>query len=340
MCTGTLKTKINFLDLNFSIEGSRFTTTTFFKQTDRNLYIPLDSCHYAPWLKSVPQGQFTRLRRNCTELEAYDNQAAVLSSRFVEKGYDQAVSSRLVQSTREMDRGSLLSDRVKEGGGGELSLPFITMFSAQHQNIKRLIRKHWHVLESDQLLVPILPERPLIVFRGASSLSNHIAPSIQDPPWENITFLQNLTGYHRCKKCQVCTLNRCQDRKISHFPTTSTSRSYEVEPFITCSSEGVVYLIQCPCRLQYIGRTKRALRVRLNEHIANIRKGFHKHLVSRHYDSVHRRDPSDTLFVGIDKYRPHWRGSSLVREISKQEMSWVYRLRTYLSYGLNVDTDI
>ena len=138
----------------------------------------------------------------------------------------------------------------------------------------------------------------------------------------------------------MCLLNKCQDRKISHFSSTSTGRTHEVKPFITCSSKGVVYLLQCPCGLQYVGRTKRELKIRLNEHIAKIRNGFPNHSVSRHYDLVHHRNPEGTLFVGIDKYKPNWRGSSLTREISKTEMAWIHRLRTYLPYGLNVDTDI
>lgn len=127
---------------------------------------------------------------------------------------------------------------------------------------------------------------------------------------------------------------------MSTFTSNSTLQTFDVEPFITCATEGVVYLIQCPCGLQYVGRTKRAMRVWLNEHIGNIRRGFEKHPVSRHYDLVHSRDPSKILFVGIDKYRPHWRGSSLVREISKLEMAWIYRLKTYTYFGLNVDTDV
>lgn len=233
--------------------------------------------------------------------------------------------SKLVNSTRELDRASLLCDKVTDTDE-KISVPFITTFSIQHQSIKRLIQKHWHVLESDQLLATVLPSRPQIVFKGATPLSSKIAPSVQDPPKESRCVFLNLTGYHRCKNCQVGSLNKCQDRNICHFKSTSTLRSYEVEPFITCSTEGVVYLIQCPCGLQYIGRTKRAIRVCLNEHIGNIRRGFDKHSVLKHYDRVHTRDPSNTLFRGIDKYRPHWRGSSLVKDISKQEMSWIYHL--------------
>lgn len=74
-----------------------------------------------------------------------------------------------------------------------------------------------------------------------------------------------------------------------------------------------------------MGRTKRALQVRLSEHINNIREGFKNHSVSKHYDLVHNRDPSNTLFLGIDKFRPNWRGSSLVRQIPRSEMAWIYR---------------
>lgn len=109
---------------------------------------------------------------------------------------------------------------------------------------------------------------------------------------------------------------------------------------LTCSTLGVVYLLQCPCGLQYIGRTKRPLQVRLNEHITNIKSGFTNHSVSKHYLLVHNKDPSNTLFLGIDRFSPNWRGSSLVREISKLKMSWIYKAKTYVPYGLNIDVDV
>lgn len=88
------------------------------------------------------------------------------------------------------------------------------------------------------------------------------------------------------------------------------------------------------------GRTKRALQVRLNEHINNIRKAFKNHSVSKHYDLKHSRDHSNTLFLGIHKYCPHWRGSSLVREIYKQEIALVYRLKIYIPFGIHVDIEV
>lgn len=55
-------TAIHFLDLRISIQEKRIVTSTFFKPTDRNGNIPLDSCHHHSWLSAVPKGQFLRLK--------------------------------------------------------------------------------------------------------------------------------------------------------------------------------------------------------------------------------------------------------------------------------------
>lgn len=55
---------------------------------------------------------------------------------------------------------------------------------------------------------------------------------------------------------------------------------------------------------------------------------------------MHNRDPSNTLFLGMDKFSPNPRGRSLVRKISKLEMSWIFKANTYVPYGLNIDVDV
>lgn len=74
------------------------------------------------------------------------------------------------------------------------------------------------------------------------------------------------------------------------FVSKATHKNYTVHIM------HAVYMLQCPCGPQYVGQTTRALNFRLNEHIANIRKGYPKHKVSRHYDLVHNRDPPGTLY--------------------------------------------
>lgn len=58
---------VNYLDLVITRKGNSFSTKSYLKPTDKNGFIPIDSCHHPTWLKSVPKGQFKRIRRNCTE---------------------------------------------------------------------------------------------------------------------------------------------------------------------------------------------------------------------------------------------------------------------------------
>lgn len=61
--------------------------------------------------------------------------------------------------------------------------------------------------------------------------------------------------------------------------------------------------------------------------------------MSKHYAIHHKRDPN-IIFLGIDRFSAHWRSSSLVREISRMEMSWIHRIMSNVPYDLNVDVDV
>lgn len=119
------------------------------------------------------------LRGNYTAV--HDQEAFFLYSRFVEKGYDPKLLQSTVASISELDRTQLLANRSPNTDNNTMSILFITTFSVQHRSIKKLIQKHWHILGSDQILSTVLPSRPQIVFKGASSIRDRIAPTIQDP---------------------------------------------------------------------------------------------------------------------------------------------------------------
>lgn len=55
----TSESQIHFLDLNIFVRDGCLVTTTHFKETDRNAFIPLTSCHHPTWLSAVPKSQFS-----------------------------------------------------------------------------------------------------------------------------------------------------------------------------------------------------------------------------------------------------------------------------------------
>lgn len=215
------------------------------------------------------------MRCNCTEVEDYRPQADIFKKRLEEKGYDPDSLQDTIEQVGKIDRSTLLEggSRKQEGKGTSL-VPFITTFSTQHHQIKSIIHKHWHLLGNDRVIKTFLPTNPQVIFRGVPSLRDRVAPNFVYPPTKKLTFFQNLMGYHQCRRCQICSLNKSRTRKMDTFVSTSTSREHWIEAFSTCSTTGVVYLLQCPCGLQYFGRTKHTMQIHLGEHITNIKNAF------------------------------------------------------------------
>lgn len=333
------KTKIHFLDLQIEIINNEFRFSTYFKSTDRNGFIPVDSCHHVSWLNSVPRSQFLRLRRNCTEKETFFEQAKILKSRFEDKGYNTDDLNLEIQKAVSIDRKSLLEVKPKKESDGRFRWALLTSFSTQHRQIKNIMRKHWGVLKQDSILGPLIPEGANVIFRGVPSLKGQIAPNIINPPTRPL-FFHDWTGFFPCRKCTVCQHNNIRTRKVSEFASTVTGRRYTIKPFCTCSTRFVVYLITCPCLKQYIGRTTRTFSIRVGEHIALIKSRDPKHTVPRHYKEFHGGNPEGSQFVIIDKYTPPWRGGARTRGVSRLEMFWAYELKTFAPSGLNVEVDV
>lgn len=164
-------------------------------------------------------------------------------------------------------------------------------FNAQHKQVKRIVRKYWDIIKADRHLGAILPEKPRFTYRRAPTLRDRLARNVLDPPTKkNFSFFEG-KGYYPCKKCYTCRHTKESKKKKLSFTSTVTTKEHPIEDFISCRTGGVVYLLECPCWIQYIGRTKRELWRRLREHVQNIKKGFVKHSLSRHYAEFHNEDP-------------------------------------------------
>lgn len=303
---------IHFLDLEIAIVDRRIVTTTHFKPTDRNGYISTDSCHYSPWLESVPRGQLLRIRRNCSSTSDFMRQAQFLKERFVAKGYLPSTIDNEIIRISNIDRNTLMTEHPKPTSDDKLKWSMFTQFSIQHRQIKHILNRHWGVLKSDPVLGPVLPNNAGVTFRGAPSLRDHISHNVINLPVK-ASFFPETIGYHPCKRCNVCRYNLYGRKRTETFQSSVTSITYPMKHFTTCATRFIVYLITCPCNKQYVGRTIRAFSICVNEHITAIKFGRTNHSVPRHYLEHHAKNPSGTKFQIIDKYIPHWRGVHVSR---------------------------
>lgn len=70
----------------------------------------------------------------------------------------------------------------------------------------------------------------------------------------------------------ACKHSKTNIKKRKEFRAQATNRQYIIQDLITCSTVGIVYMLECECGLQYVGRTSRPLHVCLGEHLNSIKK--------------------------------------------------------------------
>lgn len=189
------------------------------------------------------------------------------------------------------------------------------------------------------MFLGLLPMKPKFIYRRAPTIKNRVVRNVVEPPKRPFTFFTG-KGFFPWKRCFACSRTKHPKAKIFSFNSTSTGTTFKINDFICCNTEGAVYALECSHSLQYIGHTKRALRVHIKEHVQNILKSFDKHSVSKHFSLVHNKDPSHLKLWGIEPYMRHWHGSHKVRTLSQLESKWIFLMETLTLQGLNTEFDL
>lgn len=140
--------------------------------------------------------------------------------------------------------------------------------------------------------------RLLSSYRKAASYGDCVVKKVLDLPRPPSFWDRDL--FYACRRCKACREVNRPIRGLDSFRSVSNNKSFDIRQFITCNTTHVVYAIECSRGLLYIGRTKRALKVRIAEHIQNIKIGFKDHNVSLHVKLKHNQDPSGLKFWGVE----------------------------------------
>jgi hypothetical protein len=79
--------KIEFLDLEISIENGFLKTNLFVKPTNKQLYLDFNSSHPLPCKESIPYSQALRVVERCSNQEDRDAQLCNLKTKFEDRNY-------------------------------------------------------------------------------------------------------------------------------------------------------------------------------------------------------------------------------------------------------------
>ena len=95
----------------------------------------------------------------------------------------------------------------------------------------------------------------------------------------------------------------------------------------------------CPCGKAYVGKTKRALKVRIAEHRSSIRCKNITYPVAAHFVEANHT-VSSLHYIGIEHVPMPRRGGDIDSLLLKREAEWIYKLKTLAPQGLNLDFDL
>lgn len=163
-------------------------------------------------------------------------------------------------------------------------------YHKESKEVEKIIRKYWNVLKQDIHLRGSLSDKPKIIYKRAPSLCDKLVHNVVEPPLPKPKRFCDLKGFYGCERCYSCIRVPTNNKRVKEFHNPHTDQVYTIRDFISCNTVGVVYVVKCPCDFMYVGRTTRALKDRMEEHVRNIRKGFDKHYLSVHFKEVHCRN--------------------------------------------------
>lgn len=139
-------------------------------------------------------------------------------------------------------------------------------------------------------------------------------------------------GHARCHSCkEIC-------HKRFNFQSSDSSETHDIKYHLTCQSQYVIYLLDCVCGKQYIGRTIQKLHLRMNKHRANIKNTFLLQSVSKHAFLCHPDINYPYTVTPID-HVPFYINSRF-NVLKLREMYWMFRLQTLYPKGLNEVTEV
>ncbi|XP_035254901.1 uncharacterized protein LOC118217183, partial [Anguilla anguilla] len=215
------------------------------------------------------------------------------------------------------------------------SVQCFTQYTPLGVEFQNILKKHWHIINSDPLLLNIFNNPPRIVFKRAPNLRDMLVKSDLPPPKQK-TFLSDVKGGHyKCGKCAQCNFTY----KCNSFNHPHSGTMIKIQSIISCSTADVIYLLRCPCGLAYIGKTIRSLKTSISEHRSNIRTRDVRSPVAAHFMQVNH-NVSSLQYIGMEKVRVPRRGGNINRLLLQTECYWIYRLNTLSPKGLNEEFDI
>lgn len=309
--------KVEFLDVKVILENGSLKTDLYTKPADAFLYLNKESDHPTHITKNIPKGQFIRIRRICSEKEDFFSNCEMLSSFFIKRGYKQQMLQKTIRDVAQLKRETLLEDKARLKKDAQAIL--VCNWHPNLSTVPTILKKHFHLLENDSLTSKVFTNRPMVAFRRAKSIRNHVvrnsAPKDRPP-----------------KTTEPCGRNCALCKNIRSSETITNQQNgitIKINDGGTCKSSQLIYAATCKkCNLIYVGETGCSLADRFGKHRHDMKSRPDNNELAKHFHKDHDLSDMEVLILqtGLSKSRAQ-------RE--RFEDQWICKLQTKTPTGVN-----
>ncbi|XP_068741769.1 uncharacterized protein [Montipora capricornis] len=153
------ETSLNVLDLTLSLVDGYIQTDVYSKPTDHHMYLLRNSAHPRHCTKAIPFGVATRIRRNCSTIEKFDQRSEEYQTYLVERGYNPAEVNKQFLRAKDLPREDLLASKPKDK---KIVFPLVVDYNPHLPNISKIIKSFSHLIYESPLLSQIFPKGSII----------------------------------------------------------------------------------------------------------------------------------------------------------------------------------
>ena len=200
---------------------------------------------------------------------------------------------------------------------------FVSEWHPSLSKLPTILKKHYHLLQSDQNLSKVFPDPPSVAFRRPKSIRNHLIRG------DILPTKKELTCTMPCgKNCKIC---KCLSSETEITNPKVKKTIQRIKDFGTCDSRNLIYAVRCKkCNVLYVGHTGERLKDRMSKHRYDCRKRPDNTELSFHFHPNH--DPEKDMEIFILQT-----GLKTVEEREFYEDRWICRLQTLQPTGVNKD---
>ena len=206
-------------------------------------------------------------------------------------------------------------------------------YNPANPDILGIINGEWPLLEASSRLSKLFPNKPMLAHKRSPNLKDTLVRATTEfPKQENRLVKFNCNG----KKCDRIKCTYCPPKSTQgSIYTKITRKTYRTLTKVSCETKNVIYCLECTyCGKQYVGETKRSFRIRISEHMGDVRNHRNHKPVAKHFNSRNHnlKCIRATILEAITK-DPELQTTTDHRR--SREIVWIYRLRSIDPFGLN-----